>query len=98
MRWVPKLRALGGKPELDPRLIALLDTDVRVVVDWNSDASDLDLWVDEPTGERSIYNNPLTAIGGHLSNDMTQGLWAGGISAAPRPARPLHRAGQCLRA
>jgi uncharacterized protein YfaP (DUF2135 family) len=44
-----------------------------VVVDWTTDASDLDLWVDEPTGERSIYNNPLTAIGGHLSNDMTQG-------------------------
>lgn len=70
---VPKLRALGGTPDLDPRLIALLDTDIRVVVDWTTDASDLDLWVDEPTGERSIYNNPLTAIGGHLSNDMTQG-------------------------
>jgi hypothetical protein len=70
---VPKLRALGGTPALDPRLIALLDTDIRVVVDWTTDASDLDLWVDEPTGERSIYNNPLTAIGGHLSNDMTQG-------------------------
>jgi len=70
---VPKLRALGGTPDLDPRLIALLDTDIRVVVDWSTDASDLDLWVDEPTGERSIYNNPLTAIGGHLSNDMTQG-------------------------
>ncbi|WP_332801894.1 VIT domain-containing protein [Sphingomonas sp. RT2P30] len=70
---MPKLRALGGTPDLDPRLIALLDTDIRVVVDWTTDASDLDLWVDEPTGERSIYNNPLTAIGGHLSNDMTQG-------------------------
>ncbi|MFA5965975.1 MAG: VIT domain-containing protein [Sphingomonas sp.] len=70
---IPKLRALGGTPDLDPRLIALLDTDIRVVVDWSTDASDLDLWVDEPTGERSIYNNPLTAIGGHLSNDMTQG-------------------------
>lgn len=70
---VPKLRALGGTPDLDPRLIALLDTDVRVVVDWTTDASDLDLWVDEPSRERAIYNNPLTAIGGHLSNDMTQG-------------------------
>jgi hypothetical protein len=70
---VPKLRALGGTPALDPRLIALLDADIRVVVDWSTDESDLDLWVDEPTGERSIYNNPVTAIGGHLSNDMTEG-------------------------
>lgn len=60
-------------PPTNPSLIALLDTDIRVVVDWSTDASDLDLWVDEPTRERAIYNNPLTAIGGHLSNDMTQG-------------------------
>lgn len=70
---VPRLRALGGKPGLDPRLIALLDTDIRVTIDWTTDATDIDLWVDEPTRERAIYNNPRTAIGGHLSNDMTQG-------------------------
>lgn len=70
---IPRLRALGGKPDLDPRLIQLLDTDLRVVVDWTTDDTDLDLWVDEPTGERSIYSNQLTAIGGQLSNDMTNG-------------------------
>lgn len=70
---VPKLRRLGGKPDMDPRLIALLDVDLRVVIDWTTDATDLDLWVDEPDHERAIYNNPRTAIGGHLSRDMTQG-------------------------
>lgn len=70
---IPKLRALGGDTVLDRRLIALLDADIRVVADWTTDATDLDLWVDEPNGERAIYNNPRTAIGGHLSNDMTNG-------------------------
>jgi uncharacterized protein YfaP (DUF2135 family) len=70
---IPKLRQLGGSPDLDSRLVALLDVDIRVVVDWTTDATDLDLWVDEPTRERAIYNNPRTVIGGHLSNDMTAG-------------------------
>ena len=33
----------------------------------------MDLWVDEPSGERAIYSHPRTVIGGRLSNDMTQG-------------------------
>jgi len=70
---IPRLKAAGGVPDLDPRLIKLLDVDLRVTIDWTTDATDLDLWVDEPDGERSIYSNPLTAIGGQLSNDMTQG-------------------------
>jgi hypothetical protein len=73
-RIIPKLKALGvGKVPLDPRLIALLDVDVRVTLEWNTDGTDMDLWVDEPTGERAIYNNPKTEIGGRLSNDMTNG-------------------------
>lgn len=70
---VPQLTRLGGANPLEPALTTLLDTDVRVVVDWTTDATDLDLWVDEPGGERAIYSNPRTAIGGHLSNDMTAG-------------------------
>lgn len=70
---IPKLRALGGETSLDRRLIALLDTDLRVVADWNTDATDLDLWVDEPHGERAIYSHQRTASGGQLSNDMTNG-------------------------
>lgn len=70
---IPKLRALGGDTSLDPRLIKHLDVDLRVVADWDTNATDLDLWVDEPNGERAIYSNPRTAIGGRLSNDMTSG-------------------------
>ncbi len=71
---LPRLKRLGGRSPLEPALTALLDTDIRVVVDWTTDATDLDLWVDEPGGERAIYNHPRTASGGHLSNDMTAGF------------------------
>jgi len=73
-RIIPKLKALGVTDiPLDPRLIALLDVDLRVVMAWNTNVTDMDLWIDEPSGERAIYNNPRTAIGGRLSNDMTRG-------------------------
>jgi len=44
------------------------------VIEWQTEATDVDLWVDEPSGERAIFHNPRTAIGGRLSNDMTQGF------------------------
>ena len=68
-----RLKQAGGHVDMDPRLIKLLDADIRVVIDWTTDASDMDLWVDEPDKERAIYNNRMTAIGGRLSQDMTQG-------------------------
>ncbi len=71
---IPKLRALGEtKFGLDNRLIALLDTDIRVVIDWNTRATDMDLWVDEPSGERVIYSANRSRRGGFLSRDMTGG-------------------------
>ena len=72
---LPRLEALGViNLPLDRRLRALLDVDLRVIIEWNTGATDMDLWVDEPGGERAIYSNPLTSIGGRLSNDMTQGF------------------------
>ena len=72
---LPRLEKLGvTRVPLDERLRALLDVDIRVIIEWNTDASDMDLWVDEPGGERAIYSHPRTAIGGRLSNDMTRGF------------------------
>jgi hypothetical protein len=75
---VARLRELGVSNEaleqkLDPRLTALLAVDIRVILEWNTDKTDMDLWVDEPSDERAIYSNPRTALGGRLSNDMTRG-------------------------
>lgn len=73
-RLIPRYRSLGGSEvPLDPRLIALLDVDLRVVIEWNTEETDLDLWVDEPNGERASYRNTQTRIGGRISNDMTDG-------------------------
>jgi hypothetical protein len=69
----PTLKKHGLALKLDPRLVASLDVDLRVVIEWNTAATDMDLWLDEPTGERAIYSHPKTTIGGRLSNDMTSG-------------------------
>lgn len=58
---------------LDARLTKLLDLDVRVVLTWDTDATDVDLWVTEPSGEKCYYQHNLTTIGGLLSRDMTDG-------------------------
>ncbi|MFU7528510.1 VIT domain-containing protein [Qipengyuania sp. ASV99] len=70
---IPLIEAVGGTWALDERLIARLDVDIRVVVEWTSPDADLDLWVREPSGEQASYSNPRTALGGKLSNDMTDG-------------------------
>lgn len=71
---LPRLEALGiHEVPLHESLRELLDVDLRVVIEWNTGATDMDLWVDEPNGERAIYDNPRTNIGGRLSNDMTSG-------------------------
>lgn len=47
--------------------------DLRVAITWNTDATDVDLWVKEPSGEVCLYNHNRTASGGELSADQTQG-------------------------
>jgi Ca-activated chloride channel family protein len=58
---------------LDPRLRQALDFDVRVVLSWDTDDTDMDLWVVEPSGEKCFYSNNRTRIGGRMSNDFTGG-------------------------
>ncbi len=70
-----RLKALGGTTKtIDADLLQMLDVDIRVVVEWNTKSTDMDLWVDEPDGERIIYNHARSAKGGYLSRDMTQGF------------------------
>ncbi|HVY89040.1 MAG TPA: VIT domain-containing protein [Hyphomonadaceae bacterium] len=69
-----KLKALGGSSDaLDKRLLGLLDADVRVVMEWNTPRTDLDLWVTEPKGEKVGYSSPASSWGGKLSGDVTNG-------------------------
>jgi tetratricopeptide (TPR) repeat protein len=66
-------KRLANRIPLDPDLIKNLDVDIRVVIDWNFDRADMDLWVTEPNGEAAGYSHQLTGFGGQVSNDMTRG-------------------------
>ncbi len=50
-----------------------LSMDVRIVIDWNHNDTDIDLWVEDPRDEKAYYKNPETKIGGHMSEDMMEG-------------------------
>lgn len=46
---------------------------IRVTVTWNTDNTDIDLWVTEPDGERCSYRKKRTYSGGVLLDDLTRG-------------------------
>jgi tetratricopeptide (TPR) repeat protein len=58
---------------VDQRLKKLLDLDVRILLTWDADMTDIDLHVTEPSGETAYYSHNLTTIGGLVSRDFTQG-------------------------
>ena len=59
--------------QLDERLEKLLQFDVRIVMTWHADNTDIDLWVIEPSGEKAFYSHNRTTIGGLVSRDFTGG-------------------------
>ncbi|MBP5358351.1 MAG: DUF2135 domain-containing protein [Treponema sp.] len=58
---------------IDRRLLQNSPVDIRVVLTWNTDDCDIDLWVTDPDGEKCYYGNKLTQNGGRISRDFTQG-------------------------
>jgi tetratricopeptide (TPR) repeat protein len=58
---------------LPDSLVRALDTDVRILLTWDADACDMDMWVTEPSGEKAYYSHTRTTIGGHFGRDFTQG-------------------------
>ncbi|MEN9742346.1 MAG: hypothetical protein RLZZ65_151 [Bacteroidota bacterium] len=59
---------------IDPIFIRKLPFDVRVVLNWDADDTDVDLWVTEPGSEKCMYSYQRTENGGRISNDFTQGF------------------------
>jgi TonB-dependent SusC/RagA subfamily outer membrane receptor len=55
-------------------LIKPMPVDIRIVMDWNMNNTDIDLWVTDPNGEKCMYSHNRTEIGGRISHDMTQGF------------------------
>lgn len=71
-------RILARHPEtdhsfIDDRLIRKQPVDIRVVLTWDTDNCDMDLWVTDPKGEKCFYEHKLTRNGGKISDDFTQG-------------------------
>ena len=58
---------------IDKRLLKKEPVDVRVVLSWDTDSCDMDLWVTDPKDEKCYYENTLTYLGGKISRDVTQG-------------------------
>jgi hypothetical protein len=75
---INNLLALHGnklkRDTIDSRLIASLPVDIRVVINWNKDDTDIDLHVTDPNGETCAYDHTQTAIGGRISADFRQGF------------------------
>ncbi len=59
--------------EIEKELIQSMPVDVRVVINWNKNSTDIDLHVTDPSGEKCFYSHPQTAMGGRISRDITQG-------------------------
>jgi hypothetical protein len=62
-----------GTGAFDPRVLASLPVDIRVVLTWDTNDSDMDLHVTDPRGEKCLYSHNRTALGGRISRDITQG-------------------------
>lgn len=58
---------------IDKRLLKNLPLDIRVVMTWDADNSDMDLWVSDPLGEKCYFGHNATAQGGRMTRDATQG-------------------------
>ncbi|MES2297343.1 MAG: VIT domain-containing protein [Pseudomonadota bacterium] len=58
---------------IDPRLLMNMPLDLRVVLTWDADNADMDLWVTDPNGEKCFYASPASYQGGRMSRDFTQG-------------------------
>ena len=55
------------------RTVGMERSDLLVMIAWNTDQTDVDLHVVEPSGEECYYGHRETADGGHLTQDVTQG-------------------------
>jgi tetratricopeptide (TPR) repeat protein len=58
---------------IDPRFLSNRPLDLRVVLTWDTNDTDIDLHVIDPNGEEAFYSHPLSYQGGRVSLDNTAG-------------------------
>ena len=59
--------------KIDKSIVSAMPVDLRIVVDWNKDQTDIDLHIEEPGNEVCNFQLQKTRSGGILSEDMTEG-------------------------
>ena len=60
-------------PELDAAFRRDLPCEMRIMLSWDTDETDVDLHVLEPDGEEAYYGHRRTSSGGFVSEDVTTG-------------------------
>lgn len=75
-----EINAIAGKHPnsvslkfMNQALVKNMPMDVRVVLNWDTDNCDMDLWVTDPFQEKCYYSRKNTKLGGYMSNDFTRG-------------------------
>lgn len=48
-------------------------SDIKIYLTWDTDRSDVDLWVTNPVGEKIFYSHKTGKFGGELFHDVTNG-------------------------
>jgi len=69
----PSQNAALDTSRVDTRLLKNLPLDLRAVLTWDADNSDMDLWVTDPNGEKCYFAHNLTYQGGRMSRDFIGG-------------------------
>lgn len=49
------------------------ESDIKIYLSWDTDRSDVDLWVTNPAGEKIFYSHKTGKFGGSLFHDVTNG-------------------------
>lgn len=68
-----KYKSIVKTSAINKKLLNSMPVDIRVVMNWNMNDTDMDLWVTDPAGEKCFYSNRETKIGGRMSEDFTEG-------------------------
>lgn len=77
--FVEMNQLLAHHPEIDIKdmnreFIFPMPVDVRIVLGWSTDNTDIDLHVVDPFNEECYYGHKNTQIGGRYAHDFTQGF------------------------
>ncbi len=71
---VSRYNARVNTSKIDKALLYQLPVDIRVVLNWNMDHTDIDLHVTDPRNEECYYGSRETSLGGRISDDFTDGF------------------------